>query len=117
MQPGRQRGLALSPAVVMGQAFTPARVAIPLIAGALAPGLSTVDGLPIAFGPGIYTTPSSQTDDRRKMKMGPFFVAFGGVVTIFVALRPPEFLLTSFLWAYVASAPILKATSRARFRR
>ncbi|WP_025323034.1 solute symporter family protein [Deferrisoma camini] len=108
------QGLAIDPkeadllVVIMSQAFTPAWVAALPIAGALAAGLSTVGGLLMVIGTGIghdiYTTLFPGADDRRKMKMGLFFTAFGGVVTILLALRPPEFLLTSVIWAYVVSA-------------
>ncbi len=108
------QGLAIDPkeadllVVVMSQAFTPSWVAALPIAGALAAGLSTIGGLLMVIGTGIghdiYTTLVPNADDHKKVKMGLFFTAFGGIVTILLALRPPEFLLTSVIWAYVVSA-------------
>ncbi len=94
--------------VVMSQAFTPAWIAALPIAGALAAGMSTIGGLLMVIGTGIghdiYSTLVPRSSDHQKVKMGLFFTAFGGVVTILLALRPPEFLLTSVIWAYVVSA-------------
>ncbi len=108
------QGLAIDPkeadllVVVMSQAFTPSWVAALPIAGALAAGLSTIGGLLMVIGSGIghdiYTTIVPNADDHKKVKMGLFFTAFGGIVTILLALRPPEFLLTSVIWAFVVSA-------------
>ncbi len=108
------QGLAIDPkeadllVVVMSQAFTPSWVAALPIAGALAAGLSTIGGLLMVIGSGIghdiYTTLVPNADDHKKVKMGLFFTAFGGIVTILLALRPPEFLLTSVIWAFVVSA-------------
>lgn len=94
--------------VVMSQAFTPSWIAALPIAGALAAGMSTVGGLLMVIGTGIghdiYSTIVPNSSENKKVKMGLFFTAFGGVVTILLALRPPEFLLTSVIWAYVVSA-------------
>jgi len=108
------QGLAIDPkeadllVVVMSQAFTPAWIAALPIAGALAAGMSTIGGLLMVIGTGIghdiYSTIVPNAEDHKKVKMGLFFTAFGGVVTILLALRPPEFLLTSVIWAYVVSA-------------
>jgi cation/acetate symporter len=108
------QGLAIDPkeadllVVVMSQAFTPAWIAALPIAGALAAGMSTVGGLLMVIGTGIghdiYSTIVANPDDRSKVKMGLFFTAFGGIVTILLALRPPDFLLTSVIWAFVVAA-------------
>ncbi|GAB4258112.1 MAG: cation acetate symporter [Deferrisomatales bacterium] len=108
------QGLTIDPkeadllVVVMSQAFTPSWIAALPIAGALAAGMSTVGGLLMVIGTGIghdiYSTLVPNAEDRKKVKMGLFFTAFGGILTILLALRPPEFLLTSVIWAYVVSA-------------
>ncbi|MBE0616901.1 MAG: cation acetate symporter [Proteobacteria bacterium] len=114
MQVLNAQGLAIDPkeadllVVVMSQAFTPAWIAALPIAGALAAGMSTIGGLLMVIGTGIghdiYSTLVPNADDHKKVKMGLFFTAFGGLVTILLALKPPDFLLTSVIWAYVVSA-------------
>ncbi len=108
------QGLAIDPkeadllVVIMSQAFTPSWIAALPIAGALAAGMSTVAGLLMVIGTGIghdiYSTLVPNAGDRKKMKMGLFFTAFGGIVTILLSLNPPDFLLTSVMWAFVVAA-------------
>lgn len=109
-----RQGLAIERAeadllvVVMSQAFTPAWIAALPVAGALAAGMSTIGGLLMVIGTGIgndiYSTISPKAKDRSKVKAGYFFVALGGLVTIALALNPPEFLLTSVIWAFVVAS-------------
>ena len=108
------QGLGIEPkeadllVVIMSQAFTPAWIAALPIAGALAAGMSTIGGLLMVIGTGIghdiYSTIVPNADDKKKVKMGLFFTAFGGIVTILLALNPPEFLLTSVIWAFVVAS-------------
>lgn len=108
------QGLTIDPkeadllVVIMSQALTPTWIAALPIAGALAAGMSTVAGLLMVIGTGIghdiYSTVVPNADDKKKVKMGLFFTAFGGVVTILLALKPPDFLLTSVIWAFVVAA-------------
>lgn len=94
--------------VVMSQAFTPTWIAALPIAGALAAGFSTIAGLLMVIGTGIghdiYSTISPNADDKKKVKMGYLFTALGGLATIVLALDPPDFLLTSVIWAFVVAA-------------
>ena len=108
------QGLAVEPSqadllvVVMAQAFTPAWIAALPVAGALAAGMSTIGGLLMVIGTGIghdiYSTVVPNADDRKKVKAGYFFTALGGIVTILLALNPPDFLLTSVIWAFVVAS-------------
>lgn len=108
------QGLAIAPqeadllVVVMSQAFTPSWIAALPIAGALAAGMSTIGGLLMVIGSGlgndIYTTIYPKAADRSKVKAGYFFTALGGIVTILLALNPPDFLLTSVIWAFVVAS-------------
>lgn len=108
------QGLGIEPkeadllVVIMSQAFTPSWIAALPIAGALAAGMSTIGGLLMVIGTGIghdiYSTIVPNAADQKKVKMGLFFTAFGGVVTIILALNPPEFLLTSVIWAFVVAS-------------
>ncbi len=108
------QGLAIQPkeadllVVIMSQAFTPSWIAALPIAGALAAGMSTIGGLLMVIGTGIghdiYSTIVPNAEDNKKMKMGLFFTAFGGIVTILLALKPPDFLLTSVIWAFVVAS-------------
>jgi len=94
--------------VVMSQAFTPSWIAALPVAGALAAGMSTIGGLLMVIGTGIgsdiYTTVVPNAKDRNRVKAGYFFTAFGGIVTIILALNPPDFLLTSVIWAFVVAS-------------
>ncbi len=108
------QGLTINPkdadllVVVMSQAFTPSWIGALPIAGAMAAGLSTIAGLLMVIGTGIghdiYTTISPNASDSKKMKMGLLFTGLGGIATIFMALNPPQFLLTSVIWAFVVAA-------------
>lgn len=109
-----QMGLQVQPKeadlllVVMTQAFTPTWIAAIPIAGALAAGFSTIAGLLMVLGTGIghdiYSTIKPNADDKTKVKMGYIFTALGGLATILLALDPPDFLLTSVIWAFVVAA-------------
>jgi cation/acetate symporter len=94
--------------VVMTQAFTPTWVAALPVAGALAAGFSTIAGLLMVIGTGIghdiYSTIAPNAADKNKVKMGYVFTALGGLATIGLALNPPDFLLTSVIWAFVVAA-------------
>ena len=108
------QGLGLNPkdadllVVIMSQAFTPSWIGALPIAGAMAAALSTIAGLLMVIGTGIghdiYTTIKPNASEAKKMKMGLFFTALGGIATIVLALNPPEFLVTSVIWAFVVAA-------------
>ena len=107
-------GMQIAPAeadllvVVMSQAFTPSWIAALPVAGALAAGMSTIGGLLMVIGTGIghdiYSTISPKASDNNKVRAGFFFTALGGLVTIGLALNPPDFLLTSVIWAFVVAS-------------
>lgn len=109
-----QQNLAIRPQeadlllVVMSQAFTPGWIAALPIAGALAAGMSTIGGLLMVIGTGlgsdIYSTIYPNAADRSRVRAGFFFTALGGIVTIILALDPPDFLLTSVIWAFVVAS-------------
>ncbi|MEZ5601908.1 MAG: hypothetical protein R3F36_13660 [Candidatus Competibacteraceae bacterium] len=92
----------------MSQALTPGWVAALPVAGALAAGFSTIAGLLMVIGTGlgsdIYSTINPNAADQSKVKMGYIFTALGGLATIGLALNPPDFLLTSVIWAFVVAA-------------
>ncbi|MCB1794640.1 MAG: cation acetate symporter [Candidatus Competibacteraceae bacterium] len=94
--------------VVMSQALTPGWIAAMPVAGALAAGFSTIAGLLMVIGTGlgsdIYSTINPSAADQSKVKMGYIFTALGGLATIGLALNPPDFLLTSVIWAFVVAA-------------
>ncbi|MCB1777884.1 MAG: cation acetate symporter, partial [Candidatus Competibacteraceae bacterium] len=94
--------------VVMSQALTPGWIAAMPVAGALAAGFSTIGGLLMVIGSGlgsdIYETINPKAEDKSKVKMGYIFTALGGLATIGLALNPPDFLLTSVIWAFVVAA-------------
>ena len=94
--------------VVMSQAFTPGWIAALPVAGALAAGMSTIGGLLMVIGTGlgndIYSIIKPNAPDQTRVKMGYIFTALGGLATIGLALNPPDFLLTSVIWAFVVGA-------------
>lgn len=94
--------------VVMSQAFSPSWIAALPVAGALAAGMSTIGGLLMVIGTGIghdiFSVVNPNANDKLKMKMGYIFTAVGGLVTILLALNPPDFLLTSVIWAFVVAS-------------
>jgi len=94
--------------VVMAQAFTPSWIAALPVAGALAAGMSTIGGLLMVIGTGlgsdIYSIIAPNAEDKKRVNAGYFFTALGGIVTIILALNPPDFLLTSVIWAFVVAA-------------
>ena len=94
--------------VVMSQALTPGWIAAMPVAGALAAGFSTIGGLLMVIGSGlgsdIYETINPKAEDKSKVKMGYIFTALGGLATIGLALNPPDFLLTSVIWAFIVAA-------------
>jgi len=94
--------------VVMSQALTPGWIAAMPVAGALAAGFSTIAGLLMVIGTGlgsdIYSTINPNAADQSKIKMGYIFTALGGLATIGLALNPPDFLLTSVIWAFIVAA-------------
>ena len=108
------QGLAIRPqeadllVVVMSQAFTPSWIAALPIAGALAAGMSTIGGLLMVIGTGIgndiFSSFVPNAKDRTRVRAGLFFTALGGIVTIGLALDPPDFLVTSVIWAFVVAA-------------
>ncbi|NJO55444.1 MAG: hypothetical protein HC834_02785 [Rhodospirillales bacterium] len=108
------QGLAIEPkeadllVVVMSQAFTPSWIAALPVAGALAAGMSTIGGLLMVIGSGlgndIYSTIKPNAADKSKVRAGFFFTALGGLVTIILALNPPDFLLTSVIWAFIVAS-------------
>ena len=109
-----EMGLQIEPSqadlllVVMSQAFTPGWIAALPIAGALAAGMSTIGGLLMTIGTGlgsdIYSIIKPDASDQSRVKMGYIFTALGGLATIILSLNPPDFLLTSVIWAFVVAA-------------
>ncbi len=94
--------------VVMSQVFTPSWIAALPVAGALAAGMSTIAGLLMVIGSGlgsdIYSLFKPDAPDKARVRAGFFFTALGGLVTILLALNPPDFLLTSVIWAFVVAS-------------
>ncbi len=94
--------------VVMSQVFTPSWIAALPVAGALAAGMSTIAGLLMVIGTGlgsdIFSLFKPDATERSKVRAGFFFTALGGLVTIVLALDPPDFLLTSVIWAFVVAS-------------
>jgi cation/acetate symporter len=70
--------------------------------------MSTIGGLLMVIGTGlgsdIYSTIYPNAADRSRVRAGFFFTALGGIVTILLALNPPDFLLTSVIWAFIVGS-------------
>jgi Na+(H+)/acetate symporter ActP len=96
--------------------YSPQWVAAFVIAGALAAGVSTLNGNLMAIaalvGSDILGIVAPKMDQKRKLKVGFICLAAGGIVALLLAFNPPTFLVTSILWAFgllasTASAGIL----------
>ena len=84
--------------------YSPQWVAAFVLAGALAAGVSTLNGNLMAIaalvGSDILGIVAPKMDPKRKVKVGFICLAAGGIVALLLAFNPPTFLVTSILWAF-----------------
>jgi cation/acetate symporter len=90
--------------MILNVYYNPEWVTAIVIAGAIAAGLSTLNGNLLAIGAltaqdilGIF---KPDMEDRKRMKIGYLVLFVAGVVSVLLAYQPPQFLVTSILWAF-----------------
>lgn len=90
--------------LILNVIYNPAWIAAFVMGGALAAGLSTVNGNLLAIGAlvsqdilGVFA-PNLQEGSR--MRVGYIALGVGGIVSLILGLNPPAFLVTSILWAF-----------------
>lgn len=90
--------------LVLSVVYTPQAVAAFVMAGAIAAGLSTIAGNLMAIsalvGNDLINVIAPHWPSRKKMTLGYISLAGGGVIALVLAFSPPEFLVTSILWAF-----------------
>lgn len=90
--------------LILNVFYNPEWVTAIVIAGAIAAGLSTLNGNLLAIGAltaqdilGIFKPDMA---DEKRMKIGYVVLFVAGVISVVLAYRPPQFLVTSILWAF-----------------
>ncbi|WP_420848144.1 sodium:solute symporter family transporter [Natranaerofaba carboxydovora] len=90
--------------LILNLFYNPEWVAAFVMAGAIAGGLSTISGNLMAIsamvGSDLLEIVAPNMDDQKKVNLGYLAVAIGGIIVVLLAFRPPEFLVTSILWAF-----------------
>ena len=84
--------------------YSPQWVAAFVLAGAIAAGVSTLNGNLMAIaalvGSDILGIVAPKMEAKKKVRVGFAVLAMGGVVAMLLAFNPPTFLVTSILWAF-----------------
>lgn len=90
--------------MILNVYYNPEWVTAIVIAGAIAAGLSTLNGNLLAIGAltaqdilGVFMP---DIDDNLRMKIGYVAIFLGGIISVVVSYSPPDFLVTSILWAF-----------------
>ena len=90
--------------MILNVYYNPEWVTAIVIAGAIAAGLSTLNGNLLAIGAltaqdilGIF---KPNIDDKKKMNLGYAVIFIAGIISVVLAYSPPQFLVTSILWAF-----------------
>ncbi len=90
--------------LILQLVYSPQWVAAFVLAGAIAAGVSTLNGNLMAIaalvGSDILGILAPQMETKKKMRVGFAVLALGGVVALLLAFNPPTFLVTSILWAF-----------------
>ena len=90
--------------MILNVFYNPEWVTAIVVAGAVAAGLSTLYGNLLAIGAltaqdilGVFMP---DIDDAVRMKIGYVAIFLGGIISVVVSYSPPDFLVTSILWAF-----------------
>jgi Na+(H+)/acetate symporter ActP len=90
--------------LILQLVYNPQWVAAFVLAGALAAGLSTLNGNLMAIaalvGSDILGIWAPTMDKQKKLRIGFVCLGIGGVIAMLLAFNPPTFLVTSILWAF-----------------
>ena len=103
-----ETGMSIEPAdmtiFALNVYYNPAIVAAFVIGGAVAAGLSTIGGNLMAIsgliGSDFLGIIRPAMEAKKKMTYGYAALGIGGIAAILLAFNPPEFLVTSILWAF-----------------
>ncbi|MBS4032336.1 MAG: sodium:solute symporter [Clostridiales bacterium] len=90
--------------LILNVFYNPEWVTAIVIAGAVAAGLSTLNGNLLAIGAltaqdilGVF---KPDMEDKDRMKIGYVVLFIAGILSVVLAYQPPQFLVTSILWAF-----------------
>lgn len=90
--------------LILNVMYNPDWVTAIVIAGAVAAGLSTLNGNLLAIGAltsqdilGVF---KPEMGDKARMKFGYVVLFIAGIISVVLAYKPPVFLVSSILWAF-----------------
>ncbi len=90
--------------LILNVFYNPAIVAAFVVGGAVAAGMSTINGNLMAIaglvGGDLLGIIAPKMPGSKKMRWGYLALGIGGIITILLAFSPPPFLVTSILWAF-----------------
>lgn len=90
--------------LILNIMYNPIWVAAFVLGGALAAGVSTLNGNLMAIaalvGSDLLNVWAPTMEDKKKLRIGFICLAIGGAIALLLAFRPPKFLVTSILWAF-----------------
>ncbi|MBM4270987.1 MAG: sodium:solute symporter [Deltaproteobacteria bacterium] len=90
--------------LILQLVYSPQWVAAFVLAGAIAAGVSTLNGNLMAIaalaGSDILGIIAPQMDAKKRLRIGFVVLAIGGLVAMILSFNPPTFLVTSILWAF-----------------
>jgi cation/acetate symporter len=90
--------------LILQLVYSPQWVAAFVLAGAIAAGISTLNGNLMAIaalvGSDILGIVAPQMDQKKRLRIGFIVLTIAGVVALLLAFNPPTFLVTSILWAF-----------------
>ncbi len=90
--------------LILNVFYNPAIVAAFVVGGAVAAGMSTINGNLMAIaglvGGDLLGILAPKMQGEKKMRWGYLALGIGGIITILLAFNPPKFLVTSILWAF-----------------
>ncbi len=96
--------------IILNLIYNPDWVTALVIAGAIAAGLSTLNGNLLGIGAlvaqDIISTLKPSLREETKVKIGYLAIASAGIVSILLAFKPPAFLVVSILWAFGLAASV-----------
>lgn len=90
--------------LILQLVYSPQWVAAFVLAGAIAAGVSTLNGNLMAIaalvGSDILGIVAPQMDQKKRLRIGFVVLALGGLAALILSFNPPTFLVTSILWAF-----------------
>ena len=90
--------------LILNVFYNPPLVAAFVVGGAVAAGMSTINGNLMAIaglvGSDLLGILTPKLPGTKKMRWGYLALGISGIITILLAFKPPPFLVTSILWAF-----------------